>query len=174
MYLPIEDDETATYRGYVRQQFELLRAAAHGLNDEQVRATPCRSALSIGGILKHITSAFAWNLPAAQDPLAPADPAEAFQWNFRMRPDETLAELLTRFDLMVDHVDATMFAGDPDERVTLPSAPWLGITEPSNVRRRYQLVHVIEELARHVGHADIIREQLDGATAPDLLRATQA
>lgn len=172
MYLPAIDNETQTYAGYVAQQLESLRASAFGLTDEQARATPCRSGLSVGGVLKHVTFVFAKDTASGADPMAPADPVEAFYASFVMRPDETLAEVLSRFDVMSESV-AKQFAdgSDPDEEVTQPPAPWYGITEESTVRRRYQLMHAVEELARHAGHVDIIREQIDGATAPALVAA---
>ncbi|MEP6816975.1 MAG: DUF664 domain-containing protein [Marmoricola sp.] len=40
-----------------------------------------------------------------------------------------------------------------------------GILEPTETRQRFDLVHHVEELARHAGHTDLIREQIDGATA---------
>lgn len=170
MYLPAQHDEMQTYRGYIAQQLEALRASAHGLTDEQARLTQCRSALSVGGILKHVTHVFAKDIPEAVDPGAPEDPFEQFYASFRMREDETLDEVLARFDAMTRGVEA-MFAagGDPDELVTQPPAPWFDITEESSVRRRYQLGHIVEELARHAGHADIIREEIDGATSASLL-----
>lgn len=172
MYLPARDDETQTYRGYVAQLLESMRASAHGLSDDQARLSPLRSALSVGGLLKHVTFVFGKDLPAAQDPGAPDDWAEAFYGSFVMRPEETLPEVIGRFDAMAASLDATL-AGDvdPDEEVEQPPAPWYGITEPSTVRRRYQLVHIVEELARHAGHADVIREEIDGASAPALVFA---
>ena len=170
MYLPAQHNEMQTIHGYVVQELEALRASAHGLTDEQARLTPCRSELSIGGILKHVTHVFAKDVAAAVGPGAPADPLEQFYASFVMRDDETLADVLARFDAMVEGVDA-MFAdgGDPDELVTQPPAPWYGITTESTVRRRYQLMHIVQELSRHAGHADIIREQIDGTNAASLL-----
>lgn len=174
MYLPAQHDEMETFRGYVTQQLEALRASAHGLTDEQARLTPCRSALSVGGILKHVTYVLGKDNPEARDPGAPEDPFEQFYVSFTMREDETLADVLSRFDAMVVGVEAMFVAGaDPDEAVPQPPAPWYGITEESTVRRRYQLGHVLEELARHAGHADIIREEIDGATAGGLLAAVE-
>lgn len=172
MYLPAIHDETETYAGYVAAQLEALRASAHGLTDEQARLSPLRSALSIGGLLKHTTFVFAKDVPEARDPGAPEDPYGAFMASFTMRADETLDDVLARFDAMTAGVEAMFAAGaDPDEEVEQPPAPWYGLTEPSTVRRRYQLVHVVEELARHAGHADIIREEIDGATSPALVFA---
>jgi hypothetical protein len=47
-----------------------------------------------------------------------------------------------------------------------PPAPWHGIFDARPIHARYYLLHLVEEFARHAGHADIIREQLDGAEVP--------
>ncbi|HEU5007290.1 MAG TPA: DUF664 domain-containing protein [Jatrophihabitantaceae bacterium] len=54
-----------------------------------------------------------------------------------------------------------------------PPAPWDGLYTPTDSVQRHALMHHVEELARHAGHADIIREQLDGATAAPLLMAVE-
>jgi hypothetical protein len=55
MYAPAEHDEIEGIVSYVEQQLDAIRAAAIGLTDAQARERPCRSALSIGGLLKHVT-----------------------------------------------------------------------------------------------------------------------
>jgi len=62
---------------------------------------------------------------------------------------------------------------DPGADMTAPPAPWDGIYGPTDSVQRFGLVHHVEELARHAGHADIIREQIDGATAASLLMAVE-
>jgi hypothetical protein len=57
--------------------------------------------------------------------------------------------------------------------MTAPPAPWDGIYAPTDSMQRFELVHHVEELARHAGHADIIREQIDGANAGSLLMAVE-
>ena len=53
MYEPARDDEITGLVRYLDQQLDAIRAAAIGLTDEQAREQPCRSALSIGGLIKH-------------------------------------------------------------------------------------------------------------------------
>ncbi len=60
---------------------------------------------------------------------------------------------------------------DPGATYLAPPAPWYGIKDSAEASERYFLTHHVEELARHAGHADIIREQLDGATAGGLYLA---
>ncbi len=60
---------------------------------------------------------------------------------------------------------------DPDATVLEPPAPWFGRMAPVETAERYALLHHIEELARHAGQADIIREQIDSADAAALAAA---
>ena len=53
MYAPAQHDEVTGLVNYIDQQLTAIRAAAFGLTEEQARETPCRSALSVGGIIKH-------------------------------------------------------------------------------------------------------------------------
>jgi len=57
-------------------------------------------------------------------------------------------------------------ATDPTVATIEPPAPWDGIYDARPANARYYLVHQIEEFARHAGHADIIREQIDGMAVP--------
>ena len=60
-------------------------------------------------------------------------------------------------------------AADPDAEWIEPPAPWNGVFEARTGRVRFYLVHQVEELARHAGHADIIREQIDGIAIPAIV-----
>lgn len=173
MYLPAQHDEPTTHAEYVRQLAESLRASAYGLTEEQARLTPCRSALSIGGLLKHLVHVYAEVVGAevVHPDRVPADPVEAFMASFTLREDETLTLTLARFDEVMEALVENLRTADPGEVVEQPAMPWFGVDAPARVCARYQHVHVVEELARHAGHADIVREQIDGATSPELLLA---
>jgi hypothetical protein len=86
-----------------------------------------------------------------------------------MRDDETLAEILVRFDEGNAEAMAVIDTVDLGAAVPVPrDAPWF----PKDVEAwsvRWVLFHLIEELARHAGQADIIRETIDGATLYELL-----
>ncbi len=150
---------------------------AYGLTDEQARATPTVSALSIGALIKHVTDVQrAWMQRVAAAPEAPrADerPVEEreaeYENEFVMRPDETLADLLARFEEQNAATLALVETADLSAAVPVPrDAPWF----PADVEAwsvRWVLFHMIEELARHAGQGDIIRETIDGATLYELL-----
>jgi uncharacterized damage-inducible protein DinB len=157
---------------YLAQQRYVLRLAAHGLTDEQARATPSRSSLSVGGLLKHLArTERRWISMVLQREDTSEDSYEAA---FRLEPDETLASVLARYDEVASETEAVIAAiADLGQAVPVPQGvPWF----PRDVEAwsvRWVLLHLIVETARHAGHADIVRESLDGATAFPLMAAAE-
>lgn len=163
-----------------------LIRTTHGLSDEQAAERPTASALCLGGLIKHVASMeeawmrFAVEGPAAMgyelpDGVTWADLAagaarEVPQWlidhqnDFRMLPGETLAGILERYAQVAARSEE-IIAGLPDVSAThpLPKAPWHEPGAVHSVRR--VLIHVIAETVQHAGHADILRETLDGRTS---------
>ncbi|HEV3068669.1 MAG TPA: DinB family protein [Streptosporangiaceae bacterium] len=143
-----------------------LRHTLRDLTDEQAAQRPTASELCLGGLIKHVTlterqwirfievgpSAMAWDQSTAGDWLSA----------FRMVPGETLAGLLEEYAKAADET-AAVVAGlaSLDAAQPLPEAPWFPPGARWSARR--VLLHVIAETAQHAGHADIIRESLDGA-----------
>ncbi|EGD55208.1 DUF664 domain-containing protein [Gordonia neofelifaecis] len=172
MYAPARDDELTGLINYADQQLGALRAAAYGLTEEQARETPCRSALSIGGLLKHIERGMRGavaqlNGTAAELVLDESTFAE-YMGSFALTDDETAAGMIERFDAArAEFLDA-MRSSDPDGDAMAQPAPWAGIYEPRPMKNRYFMCHQVEEYARHAGHADIIREQIDGLSVATL------
>ncbi|QNN52040.1 DinB family protein [Nocardioides mesophilus] len=162
---------------YVAQQLDAFRAVSFGLTDEQARATPTPSTLSVGALIKHVTrSSRGWveRIEHAPEP-PPADGRPAaermaeYADDFVMREDETLDDVLARFDRQAGLTLRALHEADPDTPVPVPhDAPWF----PRDVEHwsvRWVALHLVEELARHAGHADIIREAVDGATMYELV-----
>ncbi|MEV6227332.1 DinB family protein [Saccharopolyspora shandongensis] len=157
-----------------------------GLSDEQAGVRPTASALCLGGLIKHVAameeqwmrfaldgpSAMRFDLPAGVTwaDLAAGTAREIPQWaidnqnGFRMLPGETLAGVIERYEQVAARSEE-IIAAVPDLSAThpLPEAPW---NEPGAVHSvRRVLVHVIAETTQHAGHADILRETLDGQTS---------
>jgi uncharacterized damage-inducible protein DinB len=170
-------DERQAIRDYLFQQNYAYRALAFGLTDDQARATPTVSAFSIGTLIKHVTGCQrSWMLRVAAAPAAPpaddrpADERQAeYADQFLMRDDETLAELVDHLEAQNAETLRLVETADFDAAVPVPrDAPWF----PKDVEAwsvRWVLFHVIEELARHAGQGDVIRESIDGATLYELL-----
>jgi len=172
MYTPATDDEITGLVRYIDQQLDAIRAAAVGLTDEQIRARPCRSALSIGGLLKHVTYGMRGALQRFADGSTPAvDEAgyAAYMASFALTDDETGAGALVAFDEARAPYLRALANVDPSAPTTEPPSPWFGILDARPANSRYYLVHQVEEMARHAGYADIIREQIDGMAVPAIM-----
>jgi hypothetical protein len=159
--------------GYLEGQLAGIRNAAFGLTDEQARATPCRSALSIGGLVRHATYVMRGRERRLANPgQGPTSEGYVlFSGSFALPDGQTLEEALGEFDAAAEIYLAGVRGTDPDAPDVEPPAPWAGIVDPIPTRTRFYLLHQIEELARHAGHADIIREQLDDAQSVELAMA---
>ena len=170
-------DERAGLKEYVAAQQYAFHALAFGLTDEQARSTPSVSALSIGGLIKHVTSCqHGWMERVAAAPeLAesdqrPMDDQTAdYEEEFVMREDETLAEILDKFDEQNAETIRLIETTDLGAAVPIPQdVPWFPKDVPA-WSVRWVIFHMIEELARHAGQGDIVRETIDGATLYELL-----
>ena len=170
-------DERSALREYLAYHQSAYFAVSYGLTDEQARSAPSASALSIGGLIKHATRMqdnWMARVAAAPD-LPPKDPrpfdeiAKEFGDQHVMRPDETLDGLLRAFEASNAETLRLVATADLNAAVPVPhDVPWF----PKDLDAwsvRWVIMHVINELARHAGHADIVRETLDGATMYELI-----
>ncbi|HEY2522900.1 MAG TPA: DinB family protein [Streptosporangiaceae bacterium] len=147
-----------------------LRHTTRDLTDEQAGRHTTVSELTLGGLIKHVAATeahwagFIVNGPSPADDfsaMAEADFARRAD-DFRLLPGETLAGVLEHYAEVAARTDDLVRAL-PDLNVShpLPEAPWF----PPGARwtARRVLTHIMAETAQHAGHADIIREALDGA-----------
>jgi len=164
------NSETAMLREFIDHYRATIRLQASGLDDAQLAQPLAPSDLTLGGMLKHLAFVedywFGYNL-AGQEPVEPwrsadweADP----DWDWHSAGEHThteldamLAEAIERSDR---HLDDALARGDLDQPMTRPRDPAKGET----ATLRWLLLHMVEEYARHTGHADLIRQSIDGAT----------
>ncbi len=169
-HVPPVADERANLRAYVAQQQDAFRDVVFGLSDEQAGLTPTPSALSVGALVKHVTHVQrTWLAGALAAPDLPVDerPMEVRyaerEDNMRWLPGDTVTGALKGLDEVSAEVLDAIERLDLDAPYPVPPAPW----NPDDVTHwsmRWVWLHLVEELARHAGHADIIREAVDGAT----------
>lgn len=163
-----------------------LTNTTRGLSDEQAGQHPTVSALCLGGLVKHVAameeswlrfvvdgpSAMRFDLPEGVTwaDMVAGTAREFPQWaidhqqGFQMLPGETLAGIIEHYQQVAAQTEK-IIADIPDLSATrpLPDAPW---NEPGGVYSvRRVLMHMIAETAQHAGHADILRETLDGQKA---------
>jgi uncharacterized damage-inducible protein DinB len=140
-----------------------LRFTTRDLTDEQAAARTTVSALCLGGLIKHVASVeHRWMKFAVGG--AEAMRSEPVDWEsgFVMSEGETLAGLLDAYAQVARETDDLVSTlPDLDLSHALPQAPWFEPGARWSVRR--VLLHIIAETAQHAGHADIIREALDGS-----------
>ncbi|MFE1364600.1 DinB family protein [Streptomyces anulatus] len=139
-----------------------------GLTDEQARARSTVSELTLGGLVKHLAATQLSWLSVIDGTAAPeVDWADLDPDGNRMTEDETLAGHLDAFHAAADAFDRTVREEpDLDRTVTLPRYPW-SPPQPLVWTVRHVLLHVFREIAHHSGHADIVREALDGASTTE-------
>jgi len=171
--VPPVSDERDGLLAYLRQQRDALRVTAYGLTDEQARLRPTAGALSIGGLVKHVTDCERMWIALVQQRPDDRD-VSAYLDGFTMRDDETLADLLDDYAVAAAETEKVVAdITDLGQAVPVPAGvPWF----PADVEAwsvRWVLLHLIEETARHGGHADIVRESIDGATFHPLMAAAE-
>ena len=163
-------DEREALLGFLDRQRAAVRNASYGLTEQQARLTPSASALSVAGLLRHLAAVERnWKGLIRQE----HEGADYATHLASFRPQEaTIGELLADYELAAKETDETILAAeDLNELVPIPkSAPQFPkVYEAFTVR--WVLAHLIEETARHAGHADVVRESIDGAQAVELLAA---
>ncbi|HSU37092.1 MAG TPA: DinB family protein [Propionibacteriaceae bacterium] len=169
---PSVDTEREALVVYLRQQRDGLKNAGYGLTEEQVRLRPTASALTVGGLIKHAASTeLGWTQTMIGNPDHATE--QTYDDSFSLTDADTLPSIIAEFDRVAAKTEAAV-AGldDLGTKVQLPEAPWLP-SDPQGYSARWILLHIMEELARHAGHADIIREQIDGATMYELMAGVE-
>jgi hypothetical protein len=166
-------DATTTLTGERTDLLEALAAHRHflrftvqGLTDEQARLRPTASELTLGGLVERVAHTEAgWADFVVEGPaaMAAADPEQIATWGeqFRMGPEETLDSVLAHYEEVARRTDDLVRTPpDLDASHPLPEAPWFQPGARRSARRVF--LHIVAETAQHAGHADILRETLDG------------
>ena len=141
-----------------------FRYTVGGLTDEQATQRTTASALTLAGLIKHVAHTEEKWADFAQRGAEAFDMTnwgvEAWQAQWSLQPGETLAGVLDEYEEIARRTDELVATLDLDAGHPLPQAPWFEPGAVWSVRRA--VLHIIAETAQHAGHADIIRESLDG------------
>ncbi|BDT96988.1 DUF664 domain-containing protein [Nocardia sputorum] len=146
-------------------QRELFRITLRGIDDEQARRRTTVSELTLGGLLHHLVSCERhWTtVIVRRDENAELDVSK-FGGEYVMAAEETVAGLLATWDEVAAATAELIRTVDSlDVSIPTPTSPWV----PERIWQsvRYTVLHILREIAHHSGHADIIREALDGANS---------
>ena len=167
---PLTGGETETLLGFLDFQRATFAWKCDGLDEAGLRATVGASTMTLGGLLKHL--AYVEDYWFAQwlhgrGPAAPwaaqdweNDPQAAWDWVWASAADDSPEQLLALWRDAVDASRACVAEALADGGLDrMPAKAWSDGTTPS---LRWIVVHMIEEYARHNGHADLLRESIDG------------
>lgn len=157
---PLAGTEHETLFAFLDWQRDTLLCKIHGLSDEQLRMPHHPSGLTLLGLVKHLSDVErSWfrEVFAGEDLAALWDDNDPQRY-WRVEPHETTAEILDGYRAEVATANTRVSAS---ALVTPVASPRPGEEE---MTLRWVVVHMIEETARHVGHADFMREAIDGQT----------
>jgi hypothetical protein len=167
---PTVDGERADLLATLAHQRHFLRFTTRGLTDDQAGQATTVSELCLGGLIKHVKAVeegwvnFILDGPAVLGDFTSMteDDFARRTAEFRLLPGETLDGVLAGYEEVARRTDE-LVASLPDLNAAhpLPKAPWYEPGAQWSARR--VILHIIAETAQHAGHADIIREALDGA-----------
>ncbi|MDO9380890.1 MAG: DinB family protein [Nocardioidaceae bacterium] len=164
---PPVKDEAAQLLAFADAQREAVRLTAHGLTEDQARLTPSASVFSIGGLLKHVSWTERGWVAMARGVDLPERPG--YDTEFTLSDDETLAGMLELSEQVGRETTAAV--AELGLAHTFPNpkgVPWF----PADVDEwdvRWLVLHLVEELARHAGHGDVVRESIDGVVMADVV-----
>jgi len=155
------DDERATLLAFLDYYRVVLLRKAVGLTRAQLAATLPPSDMTLGGLIKHMALVennwFVRNWQKADpgEPWSSVDWDSDPDWDFHSAADDEPEQLLALYTSSIER-----------SREAIDGCNDLAATEESRGRvisLRWMLVHMIEEYARHCGHADLLRQSIDGA-----------
>jgi hypothetical protein len=165
----LQGSEADMLRGFLTYHRDTFRWKTEGLNQEQLATPLPPSTMTLGGMMKHLVVVESgwFSEDFRGDPLmAPFDTApwdEDRDWEWHTAAQDTPEQLRAWFDDAVTRSDRII-----DEALVRDGLDQLSVATHRRSGERYSLhwilVHMIEEYARHNGHADLIRESIDGST----------
>ena len=168
---PLRADEATSLRAFLDYHRDTFRMKCSGLTQEQLAQPLAPSDMTLGGMMKHLAivdqSWFEDDFAGRgfMPPFDTADWEADRDWEWHSAADDTPEELLALFDEACRRSDTVL---DEALRPGGVGLDGLSVAEASRGRGRFSLrwitLHMIEEYARHNGHADLIRESIDGQT----------
>ena len=167
---PLRGGEADTLLGFLDYHRDTLRMKIDGLSQAQLAQTLAPSTMTLGGLVKHLALVENWWFSMVLmgnedvDPWAPVDWDADPDWEWRTAKDDSPEELRRLFDEAVATSDGfiskALADGGMDALGVRPSRR----EGEGQFSLRWIVAHMIEEYARHNGHADLLRESIDGVT----------
>lgn len=166
-------DARGALLAFLAEERGSIRRAVLALTDEQASSRPSASELSLAGLIKHVAEVEqGWVARAKGEQPAVARNESNWDECFRLVAGETVESQLAYWEKVAAETEAFIRSVPSlDDTFALPDQPWF--PPEGRVSMRWLCLHLIRETARHAGHADIIRESLDGRTAFELVAMEQ-
>ena len=146
------------------EQRQMFRITLRGLSEQQARQRTTASELTLGGILHHLVRCEReWTTVLVERDESAEQKLEDYDGEYIIGDDETVAGLLAVWAAVATNTaELIRTVDDLDASIPTPTNPWV----PGRVwwSARFLILHILREIAQHSGHADIIREELDGAS----------
>lgn len=167
---PFAGGEVETLLGFLDYQRATFAWKTRGLTDEQLRQGLAPTSMTLAGMLKHLAVVEdGWFARVAADapmpePWASVDWDADPDWDWSSAHEQTAEELRELWGERVENsraVVAAQLSAGASEALDRTHSAWGGA---GRVSLRWILLHMIEEYARHNGHADLLRESIDGET----------
>src|SRR6266496_1127997 len=157
---PLAADETATLLGFLEYQRATLAWKCGGLDTAGLRATVAASSMTLGGLLKHLPTSRTCGAPGGCT--GETGSPRGTRWTGRPTPTGTGTRPPRTPPSSSRRSGRTPWpAPAPWSRRRWPTAAWSGWPDGRAPSLRWILFHMIEEYARHNGHADLLRESVD-------------
>ena len=162
---PTRGDERTLLLAYLDYHRETLRMKAAGLDTAQLDTALPPSEMTLGGMVKHLALVEnSWLRDVflgegLSEPWRSVDWDADWDWDWHSAKGDSPEQIWALYDEMIADADAVIAGAALDDHATKPSSR---TGEPMSLR--WIVLHLIEEYARHNGHADLIRESIDGAT----------
>ena len=161
---PPNGDERAQLLAFLDHQRATLRQKAGDLDAAQLDTVLAPSAMTLGGMVKHLAFVEHWWLhdrflgAGPVEPWTSVDWKADWDWDWHSAKDDSPEQLWALYDAMVTDADAVIAGAQLDDLSVRQSR------SGGAFNLRWILLHLVEEYARHLGHADLIRESIDGRT----------
>ncbi|GAA2794793.1 DinB family protein [Streptomyces showdoensis] len=162
-------DERGAFLNFIETQRQAVVRASYGLTEEQAASRPSVSELSLSGLIKHCAEVeLNWLRLAQGRPNERQRSEETWGEAFRLVDGETIPEVVAFWQGVAKETEEFVRSVPSlDDTFPLPPAPWFPVD--GRVSVRWMLLHLVQEIGRHAGHADIVRESLDGKGSFELI-----
>lgn len=166
----LRSDEVTTLLGFLEAQRDIVREKTKGFTSAELAMQHAPSSISLGGLLRHLArvehdwSVRVWAGLPHEEPWASAEWGDDIDWDWRFSAEDDADRTRAEWEAACARTNELILASPDldDDPAMQPYVAYEG--SEARVSKRFVLMHLVEEVARHAGHADLIAEAIDGRT----------